>query len=269
MPATRKSYVDAGGGQVHLRQLASHRETSPAPLMCLHPAPSSGLYFTTVMPLLNERRDVLAPDYPGYGGSDPLSDPPSIASYAKAMLAVRDALAPDVPIDVLGFHTGCLVACEMALQAPDSVRRLVLCDIPYFTGDVQAQLREQMSAPLPVTPQLDSLAGAWKFNIESRIDDVLMERALELFAEHLRAGTRDAQGFAAAFSYDCEERFGRLDADVTVLATQSGLRDATLAAADVIPGASLVNVSEVTTAVFESGAEAISRRILEALDERK
>lgn len=37
-------------------------------------------------------------------------------------------------------------------------------------------------------------------------------------------------------------------------------------AAGVIPGADLVEVPEVTTAVFEAGAEAIARRIEETLD---
>ena len=95
---------------------------------------------------------------------------------------------------------------------------------------------------------------------------VALPRAFELFAEHLRAGARDYFAFDAAFRYDCETRFAELDADVIVIATQSGLLDATRAAAKAIRGARLVEATEILTAVFEAGAEAISKRVLTILD---
>ena len=258
-----KSYADTDYGQVHLRTVGAAGDESMPPLVCLHPAPSSGLYFTTAMPLLNNGRRVIAPDYPGYGGSDALTDAASIAVYAKAMLQAIDA---DEPVDLLGFHTGCLVAVEMALQAPSSIRRLVLCDIPYFTGETRQRLAEKMSVPMPIGPELDSIAGPWKFNIESRVADVPLPRAIELFAEHMRVGPNDAHGFAAAFAYDCVANFAKLDADTFVFATQSGLHAPSVEAAAQIDGARFVDVTEVTSAVFESGASAICTRINSALD---
>ncbi|MDJ0709238.1 MAG: alpha/beta hydrolase [Woeseiaceae bacterium] len=260
-----KFYVNTGFGQVHCRVLHATRDAGNGPLICLHPAPSSGLYFTTAMPLLNAERHVVAPDYPGYGGSDAQAAPLSIVDYAAAMLELIDDAALETPVDVLGFHTGCLVAVEMVHSRPDAIRRLVLCDIPYFTAEQQAGFRDKMTQPMPVSPELESLAGPWAFNVGSRLNDVPLERAFELFAEHCRAGTRDWFAFDAAFSYDCAGRFATLGADVTCLATQSGLHAPTEAAAAATPGAKYVDVPEVTTAVFESGAEAITKRILEAL----
>lgn len=259
----RKTYADTPYGQVHVRTVAAaNGETKPA-LVCLHPVPSSGLYFTTAMPMLNDGRRVIAPDYPGYGGSDELTDDASIAAYAKATL---QAVAADEPIDILGFHTGCLVAVEMALRAPTSIRRLVLCDIPYFTGETQQQLAGKMSTPMPIGSELESIAGPWKFNIESRIAAVPLPRAIELFAEHMRVGANDARGFVAAFAYDCAANFAKLQADTIVLATQSGLHAPTVEAAAQISGASFVDVAEVSSAVFESGSTAICARINAALD---
>ena len=133
------------------RLLAAGNDAGNAPLICLHPAPSSGLYFATAMPLLNAERAVIAPDYPGYGGSDIQDAPLTIADYAAAMLDVIDNASLTSPVDVLGFHTGCLVAVEMAHQRPEVIRRLVLCDIPYFTAEQQDSFRDKMTQPMPVS----------------------------------------------------------------------------------------------------------------------
>jgi len=261
----RRLYGDTSFGQVHARCLEAAGEEAAAPLVCLHPAPSSGLYFSTVMPLLNDGRRVFAPDYPGYGGSDALEDPPAIADYATAILELLDNMGIEGSVNVLGFHTGCLVGAEMALLDQARVGRLVLCDVPYFSTEQQDGMRAQMTQPMPIRAELDCLAGPWKFNIASRAGAVPMPRAFELFAEHLRVGDRDWFGFSAAFSYDCKRRFTELDSDVVLLATISALHEPTVRAAAVIPGSRFVDVPEVTTAVFEQGAAAIAKRIEEAL----
>ncbi len=261
----RGFYANTPLGQVHARILDAAGADVHPPLICLHPAPSSGLYFTTVMPLLNAGRSVVAPDYPGYGGSDALPKPPSIGDYSRAMLDFLDNAGIDKPVDVLGFHTGCLVGSEMALTEPAAIRRLVLCDVPYFGPDVRPGLLETMGKPPAYDADLASIAAAWKFNVAGRVEDVPMERTIELLAEHLRAGFNDYLGFAAAFRYAPEKRLSLLECPVTVIATQSMLRDPSLAAAASIPAATLVVADEVTTAVFESGAGAIARRIVDAL----
>ena len=260
-----RHYADTSFGQVHVRCYKPEDKDENPPLICLHPAPSSGLYFTTAMPLLGKGRHVTAPDYPGYGGSDAQEKPLSIADYAAAVVEALDFLCVNRKVDLLGFHTGCLVAAEFAHNAPDWVRKVMMCDVPYFTSAQQDAMRDKVTQPLPITGELSSLEKPWDFNITNRIDDVPLPRAVELLAEHLRTGTRDWFAFDAAFRYDCEGRFSSLQADVTCLATQSGLHAPTVAAADVIPGATLVDVPEITSAVFESGAEAIAKRILEVL----
>lgn len=266
MTTIQKVYAQTSFGQVHARIMAPNGDERQAPLLCLHPAPSSGLYFQTAMRMLNTGRRVIAPDYPGYGGSDSLSEPPSIADYARAMLEFLADLGVPSPIDVLGFHTGCLVGTEMSIQKAAAVRRLVLCDVPYFSADARKSLYNKMAVPTPISADLNSIKGAWIFNVESRIEHVSLPRAIELLAEQLRAPERDHFGFAAAFTYPSEERLAHITVDTTILATQSGLHEQSIAAAELIPGATLVDVTEVCSAVFESGAEAICKRINTALE---
>lgn len=265
MSTIRRFYGQTSFGQVHARIAPSVGDELLPPLLCLHPAPSSGLYFATAMPMLDEGRRVIAPDYPGYGGSDSLDEPPSIEDYARAMLEFLEDIHLEGPVDILGFQTGCLVGAEIALQNPATVRKLLLCDVPYFTAEERPGLREKNATPLPVSPELESIAGAWSLNVEKRVAHVPLPRALELLAEHLRAGSKDYFGFHAAFGYACEERFPLITTGTTVLATQSGLHAPTAAAADALPSAGFVDVTEVATAVFESGAIAISKRINDAL----
>lgn len=266
MSGIERHYADTSFGQVHIRCHYPIGEDNRPPLVCLHPAPSSGLYFTTVQPMLAKNRHVSSPDYPGYGGSDRQPEPLTIARYADAVVETIGFLSFNQSVDLLGFHTGCLVAAEIANSSPDWVRRVVMCDVPYFTTEQQAKLRDKVAQPMPVSAELESLRKPWDFNVAGRLDDVPLSRAIELFAEHLRAGTHDWFAFDAAFNYDCEARFSSIESDVVCLATQSGLHGPTEAAAAVIPGARFVDVPEVTSAVFEKGAEAISRRILDALD---
>jgi pimeloyl-ACP methyl ester carboxylesterase len=115
---------------VHLRE-----DGSGTPLVLLPPAPHDGTFFDTLTPQLTGVR-VLRPDYPDYGGSDAI-DAPSIRAYAEA-------LAPHIPDEavLVGFHTGNLVAAELAKLSPP--RGIVMIDIPYFDADTRAAYADKM-----------------------------------------------------------------------------------------------------------------------------
>jgi pimeloyl-ACP methyl ester carboxylesterase len=72
----RKGYTDGPFGQIHWRMMDAVGEATMPDLYCLHPSPFSGLAYTNVMPMLAQNRRVIAPDYPGYGGSDPFKAHP-------------------------------------------------------------------------------------------------------------------------------------------------------------------------------------------------
>ncbi|MEO1247028.1 MAG: alpha/beta hydrolase [Pseudomonadota bacterium] len=270
MKAIHKIYGNSSAGQVHMRVLDAKEAAADGanrPLVCLHAAPYSGLYFSTVMPLLNAARTVIAPDYPGYGGSDPVPNgAPDIADYARATLESLASLGFDPPYDVLGFHTGCLVGVEMRRLASDSIEHLLLCDVPYFNAETQAELRVKMGKALPVTAELSSLSAAWDFDVSSRLEAAGLDRSLQLFVEHMRAAPDDHLAFVAAFSYDCVTRFAELAGRTTVIATESGLKEASKTAAAAIAGATLVTADDIQGAVFEAGARRIAQYINDSLD---
>lgn len=76
----RKGYSDGSFGQAHWRMMEADGERTQPDPYCLHPALSSGLAFTSIMPHLAKNRRVIAPDYPGHGGSDPFKPEPTIAA---------------------------------------------------------------------------------------------------------------------------------------------------------------------------------------------
>ncbi len=114
----RRGYSDGPHGQIHWRAMDPEGEASASYLWCLHPAPFSGLAFTTIMPHLARGCRVFALDYPGHGGSDPLEGAPTMEADAEAMAAVIDGHSDGEPVDFFGFHTGRLVAMQLANVFP-------------------------------------------------------------------------------------------------------------------------------------------------------
>jgi pimeloyl-ACP methyl ester carboxylesterase len=255
----RKGYADGPFGQIHWRATGSGDRPD---LICLHPAPFSGLAFTGIMPFLAQDRRVIAPDYPGHGGSDAYKADPSIADYAAATSVLVDT----PPADLVGFHTGCLVAVETALLFPERVRRLVLVDVPAYDPTQRAEYLHSVAGPYAISPDLACLAPAWDRGITRRIESQGMERSWEMFVETLRHGSAMNAAFHAGFSYDVEARLPQLTHPTMVLASGSMLLEPSRRAAAMIPGATLVERLDITRAVLDEAAETTAADILEFLN---
>ena len=78
------------------------------------------------------RGPVWSADLPGYGGSDPLGDAPTVGGFTRAMSPLL--AASSTPVWLTGFHSGALVAIDMAQSFPEQVAGLVLVDVPVFAG---------------------------------------------------------------------------------------------------------------------------------------
>jgi pimeloyl-ACP methyl ester carboxylesterase len=117
----RRGYADGPFGQVHYRDTGEGR-----PLILCHQAPQTSRQFTNIYEPLHRRGiRAIAVDLPGYGESDPTPFVPTVEDWAAIVPAVLDHLGLD-KVDVLGHHTGSLVATEAALQFPDRVGKLIL-----------------------------------------------------------------------------------------------------------------------------------------------
>lgn len=109
-------------------------------ILFLPPAPHTGAFFDTIRARLSEF-ETEAATYPGYGRQSPISEP-SIQGYAQSLL-------PAVPNShLVGFHTGCLVALEMA-QRDENIDALTLIDVPYFDEVTKARHRSELDAENP------------------------------------------------------------------------------------------------------------------------
>ena len=171
-------------------------------------------------------------------------------------------VSPDRPVDLLGFHTGCLVACELSLIAPGPVRSLVLIDVPAFDEATRAEHLVSSAAPPGFTEDMTSLAPAWERGITRRIESQGMARSFEMFVEQLRHGEAMNAGFHAGFTYPVEERFPAVTHPTTIIASQSMLVEPSRRAASLIPQAKLVERLDITRAVLDEAAEPIAAEVL-------
>ena len=129
----RFGYADTHFGQIHYAECGDG-----PPLLCLHQTPRSCDEYAELLPLLGVARHAIAMDTLGMGASAPVSGEASIEVYARAAVALLDALAIDRAA-VMGHHTGGVIAIELAARFPERVERLVLSS----TAFVDAASRER------------------------------------------------------------------------------------------------------------------------------
>jgi pimeloyl-ACP methyl ester carboxylesterase len=123
-----RGYARGPCGLVHFHDSAGlvQSRRGELPLVLLHQSPASARQFEAAFkPLVARGIRFVAIDTPGFGFSDPTPTLPRLEDWASSIVAVLDHLG--LPkVDLLGHHTGALLATEVALQAPARVRRLVL-----------------------------------------------------------------------------------------------------------------------------------------------
>jgi pimeloyl-ACP methyl ester carboxylesterase len=128
----RRGYADTATGQLHYRE----RPGDGPAIVFLHQTPSSSLMWERVMAAYPAGRRLLALDTPGFGLSDRPDALPEdgITHYARAILEALDDLGAD-RFDVVGIHTGAVIATEIGARAPDRVGRLVLIGMLVITPE--------------------------------------------------------------------------------------------------------------------------------------
>ncbi|MEM1261752.1 MAG: alpha/beta hydrolase [Pseudomonadota bacterium] len=255
-------YTATPGGQIHWRRCGGG---SDAPdLFLLHPAPFTSMAYERLMPLVAGSRRVWAPDYPGCGGSFAIHDEPSIAMYADAIAAMAAAETTG-PIDVLGFHSGCLVAIAMAQQAGISVRRLILVDVPAFEPAKRDELRASLSFPADLSADPESIGGLWSMAVAKRAETDGLDAAVRLFADSLRHADRWPGTFVAAFSYAVEAACAGVEKPTTIIATDSSLLEPSRRAASLIPAAELIELLAIKRSVLHGAAPELAPVVTAAL----
>ena len=100
------------------------------PLLLLHGFPQTHLMWADVAAALAKTRQVIVPDLPGYGESDPPKGVEGASKRAMAaqMVEAMSALGHE-EFDVAGHDRGARVAYRMAFDHPERVARLAVLDI--------------------------------------------------------------------------------------------------------------------------------------------
>jgi pimeloyl-ACP methyl ester carboxylesterase len=111
-------HLDLADGRVRL-----FRAGEGEPLLFLHAAGGGG--WLDYHERLAGSFDVIAPDHPGFGGSDDFDDVEAMDDLVFHYLDVMDALGLDRP-HVVGASFGGWIAAELAVAAPHRIGSLVL-----------------------------------------------------------------------------------------------------------------------------------------------
>ena len=187
-------------------------------------------------------RLAVAVDMPGFGMSDPPPGPPAIADYARAMRAAIEALGADRPVDVMGYHTGSMIAADLAADHPNLVRRVVLVSAPIFTDAEQAEMR-RLYAPIP--PALDGshLLKRWASYVHHNLGRGLaLEDVADMFPEGLLGRRNSWWGHHSAFSYAPDMRLTEIGQPILLLNPGDDLQQETRRAAALIRHGRLVEL---------------------------
>ena len=269
-PQFSKAYIDLDWGQIHRLQAAPSLVTEPT-LVCFPPNPFSGNYYRQLMASLALDRTVVALDYPGLGQSDPSTTWRTVGDLAEIMIdAIESARLTDEQhqsIDVCGYHTGAMVAAEVAIRRPDLVRRVILIGVPYFADPAEndEELQNVMQdRPLPT--ELAALESSWRFTMTDRHPDVALERAYDNFLESAAAWRARAPIYRALHGYAAADRAVVITQPTLVLNPHGGLKTHTRAYAQLIQDVSLVELPHLSYGVFDVAPEQIADIMLEYLD---
>lgn len=184
-------------------------------------SPNSGVIYDGWIEEMGRDRTTIAPDTPGFGMSDPPASRPSIEDYASAMCRMIENL-DRAPADLMGYHTGSMIAVEVAKQAPRLVGKIILVSAPVFTDEELGEFRERYG-PWSTDEDGNFLAEKWKANRYWEMDGVEPAMTIKKFAEAIRNPQISWWGHAAAFDYDLKAVLPELVHPTLVLAPEDDL----------------------------------------------
>ena len=116
------------------------------PVLLLHGGLGSmDMFRAEMLPTLAAHREVIAVDLQGHGRTALGDRPFSLHSMGDDMAALVKRLGRE-RVDVVGYSFGGGVALRMAIQQPQSVRRLVVISAPYSDDGFYAEMKPQQAA---------------------------------------------------------------------------------------------------------------------------
>lgn len=224
----KRGYGDGLDGlQIHYRY-AGAIEYTPTPLLCLHASPLSGILYDNWLAVMGRDRFTIAPDTPGYGGSDTPAKPPLISDISDAMIAFMDSLRLE-QVDVMGYHTGSITSADLAMRYPDRIRKVIMISAPIFDQAIIDDYSSRIyNSPPPFADVLASTAASIRENPRGMFRDVPTDdRYVDISIERLRNYRTSNWGFRAAFAYNLTETLPKVRQPILVLNPEDDLWEQT------------------------------------------
>lgn len=269
-----RRYVNCRYGQlhVHVARPLNPADQTQNPILCFHPSPASGWYYRDLIADLGQDRLALAVDTPGYGESDRPDTVPEMSGYSGAMADAIEALGIGgknnfAKVDLLGYHTGCLIAVDLAIERPDLVRKLCLVAVPYYVSEERQQDMLSRQDRTPYTEEGRRVSELWDRTVKRRADGVTLKQAIKIFQERMRAGDKEWWAYQSVFTYPSVERFPMITQPVFLLNPHGVLYEETLAAARDNPNATLIDLPDLNHGVFSVASDVIAEEARKVLDE--
>jgi len=120
-----RGYAEGPFGQTHYQDVVPS-DPKGLPLVMIHQAPMSLRQFDNVIvPLAKRGVRSISMDIPGFGQSSPPDFVPSCDDYATVLPGLLTHLGLE-KVDLLGHHTGAMIATSAGLQFPDLIENLVI-----------------------------------------------------------------------------------------------------------------------------------------------
>lgn len=155
----QRSFATLSDGQIH------YAECGPSDgdvVLFLHQTPRSWAEFRDVLPIVGQRYRAIAMDTIGFGDSVVPAWKGTIERWAAVVAEFLSSLGVQTA-DVVGHHTGGVIAIELAAARPDLVDKLVLSSTP-FTDQAFRDARLGMPSIDEVEVMADGthLAALWQ-----------------------------------------------------------------------------------------------------------
>jgi len=135
---------------------------SGAPLIMLHPTPSSCMTYRDVAPLLAEDARVISMSTMGFGQSDRPAQPyTTLHEFAQAVVWLMDGLGIE-KASVYGLLTGSEIAVEVAAGWPERVDRLVIEEVFNWNTPSRRAVHERIHRYIPEQADGGHLLDMWR-----------------------------------------------------------------------------------------------------------